>query len=103
MNKQHWMELREEAPCAVGACLLYFQDRYLGQWALKMTNPKAVIAYLKTQAYEVRITQFGLPNRKDWYYEITHAGDLLQHARGFPTYQAAATEAIRFVFIELEQ
>lgn len=97
------MELREEAPCAVGACLLYFQDRYMGQSSIKMTDPKAVIAYLQTQAYEIKVIQFGLPNRQDWYYEVTQAGNLLQHARGFASYKVAATAAIRFVFLKLER
>ena len=102
MNKQYWMELREDAPYAVAACLLYFQERYIGRWATKITTPEAVIAYLQTRAYDVRITQFQLPNRQDWYYDIYHAGELVQHARGFVSYQAAAATAIQLAFIALE-
>lgn len=97
------MELREDAPCAVAACLLYFQERYIGHWSRKITQPQAIVAYLQTQGFELTVTQYELPNRKDWYYELYAADQLVQHARNFTSYQEAAAEAIRIAFLKLEQ
>lgn len=97
------MELREDAPCAVAACLLYFQERYIGHWARKITQAPAIIAYLQTQGLELHVRQYTLPTRNDWYYELHCASQLVQHARNFASYQEAAAEAIRVAFLKLEQ
>ena len=102
MNEQLWMELREDAPHAVGACLLYLQDRYPGQWRQKLTHPPTIIAYLRTQACDIKVVQFNLPNRHDWYYETYQDGHLRHQARGFRSYQQAAAAAIYNAFIQLE-
>ena len=102
MNEQLWMELREDAPRAVAACLLYLQDRYPGQWQQKLTHPPTIIVYLRTQACDIKVVQFKLPNRQDWYYETYQAGQLCHQARGFCSYQQAAAAAIYNAFTQLE-
>ncbi len=102
MKKQHWTALREEAPHAVGQCLQYFQERYIGRWEAKLLNDLAVIAYLYTQGLELQVNTFGVPSRKDWYYELRVAGELLEHRRNFPSSTAAATAGIQAAFRELE-
>ena len=97
------MELQEEAPFSVNACLRYFQERYMGNWQLKILQEEAVFAYLSSKGYEVTVSTFGVPNRSDWYFEIHREETLLKHERNFTSAELAALQAITFAFMELEK
>ncbi len=103
MEQQNWEDLLEEAPVAVNACLRYFQERYMGNWQLKILRADAIFAYLNTKGYEVTVSTFGVPNRTDWYYEIHREETLLKHERNFVSAELAALQAITFTFLELEK
>ena len=102
MKEQDWLELQEEAPRAVHACLLHFQQRYIGLWQSRLLDAEAVIAYLEAQGFSIAVSTFGIPNRKDWYCEVYRYGELLKHERDFAGYERAAREAIVTAFLELE-
>lgn len=102
MKEQSWMELLEEAPVAVQSCLIYFQERYSGHWRAKLLDTQAVLTYLSTKDLDITVATFGIPNRQDWYYELTFREKLLQHERNFATYELAADQAISFAFRKLE-
>lgn len=103
MKEHQWRALQEEAPAAVGLCLRYFQDRYIGQWLRKMAHPPAIMTYLEREGVILTVTTFGVPSRTDWYYELEIGGELLAHRRDFPSYEAAAAAGIRAAFLELER
>lgn len=103
MSETEWQELQEEAPLAVNACLLYFQERYMGLWRSRLMEEAAVLTYLSGKDFELSVSNFGLPNRRDWYYEIHRENRLFQHERGFATYELAAQAAIKAVFAVLEK
>lgn len=102
MREQTWVELQAEAPLAVNACVHYFQDRY-ANWRVKIMGIDALLSYFATKEIEIVISTFGIPNRKDWYYEIFLEGNLLQHERDFSTYELAATTAFTIAFQALEK
>ncbi|MCB0641434.1 MAG: hypothetical protein KDC44_07325 [Phaeodactylibacter sp.] len=102
MSETVWQELLEEAPLAVRACLHYFQAHFLA-WQPKLLEERAMLHYLATQGFEVRIATFGVPNRKDWYLEVYREEALLRHERNFADRALALEAAIRLVFQELEK
>jgi len=102
MHTQFWRTLQVEAPRALALCLDYFQQHYPGQASAQLLHPKSVLNYLHTQGYQLDISQFGIPNRQDWYYEVIADGKLLQHQRGFPTQALATQAAFRYTFLALE-
>ena len=63
----------------------------------------AIFTYLSSRGFEITVSTFGIPNRKDWYCEVYFQENLLIHERDFKTYQLAATTAISTAFIELEK
>lgn len=102
MEEQNWTELLEEAPVAVKTCLIYFQERYPGNWRAKLLDTGAVLTYLSTRNFEITVATFGIPNREDWYYEVLFQGNLLKHERNFTAYELAADEAMITAFLKLE-
>lgn len=102
MDEQYWMDLLEETPAAVQTCARYFQERYLGNWQSRLLDAGAVLGFLQRHELEVTVATFGIPNRRDWYYEIVFRGELLRHERHFQTYELAAESAIRAAFRQLE-
>ena len=103
MSKQFWRALQLEAPGALALCLDYFQQRYPGSASEQLLYSKSVISYLQTQGYTILVRQFGIPNRKDWYYEVHTNRQLLQHQRGFASRILAIQAAFRFTFLILEE
>jgi hypothetical protein len=97
-----WLELREEAPLSVNACLQYFQDRYMGHWRSKILEVDLVFSYLETKGFEITVRQWGIPGRRDWYYEINREHRRFAEDRGFESFELAAEEVIRCVFLILE-
>lgn len=102
MKEQDWVALQAEAPFAVNACLHYFQYRY-GNWRSKIMEVDAIFTYLGSRGFEITVSTFGIPNRKDWYCEVYFQESLLLHERDFKTFQLAAFEAITIAFIALER
>jgi hypothetical protein len=102
MSKQFWRVLQAEAPRALALCLAHFQERYPGSASAQLLATKPVIDYLYQQGYSLQISQFGIPNRQDWYYEVHTGPQLLRHQRGFASRTLATQAAFRFAFLHLE-
>lgn len=102
MSKQFWRVLQAEAPRALALCLAYFQERYPSPASAQLLVSKSVTDYLSQQGYDLQISQFGIPNRQDWYYEIHTGPQLLRHQRGFASRELATQAAFRFAFLHLE-
>lgn len=102
MTPSFWRMLQDEAPRALALCLDYFQLHYGGPATEQLLRPRAVLAYLQTQGYQLTITQFGIPNRDDWYFEIHLHGEFLVHQRGYRSKELALQVAVQAVFVSIE-